>query len=375
MSGGEPALVAGASAAAAFLLELVRTPSLSGDEGAAVSLLVEKMAALGFAAEIDEAGNAVGVRELPAEDGGEPLEIVLLGHIDTVPGDLPVRIEEGILSGRGSVDAKGPLAAFLFAAAQARLAPGTRLVVVGAVEEESATSKGARAVAERFQPAACIIGEPSGWDSITLGYKGRLLIEYTLRQPMAHTAGPQTAAAEEAIAFWNELSAYVDRFNEAREGLFARLLPSLREICTASDGIHDEVRAKMGLRLPPDFDAAAFAREAQRWAGAAQITFYGHEPAYKGPRRSPLVAAFNEAFRARGIRPRLKVKTGTSDMNVVGPRWGCPIVAYGAGDSLLDHTPREHLVVAEYLQSIDILAAVLARLSEAPRPAAGARAA
>jgi LysW-gamma-L-lysine carboxypeptidase len=46
-------------------------------------------------------------------------------------------------------------------------------------------------------------------------------------------------------------------------------------------------------------------------------------------------------------------------MNVVGPVWNCPIVAYGPGDSLLDHTPNEHIVLAEYLQSIAILQTVL----------------
>ena len=35
---------------------------------------------------------------------------------------------------------------------------------------------------------------------------------------------------------------------------------------------------------------------------------------------------------AAGGRPRFKLKTDTADMNVVGPAWGCPIVAYGPGD-------------------------------------------
>ncbi len=83
---------------------------------------------------------------VPIDDGRITKEILLLGHMDTVPGDIPVRIERDRLYGRGAVDAKGPLAAFVVAAARAQLAPGTRLVVIGAVEEESATSKGARHV-------------------------------------------------------------------------------------------------------------------------------------------------------------------------------------------------------------------------------------
>ena len=97
---------------------------------------------------------------------------MLLGHIDTVPGEIPVRVEDGWLVGRGSVDAKGPLCAFAEAAARATIPAGWRVVVVGAVEEEAATSKGARYVRDRFTPDACIIGEPSGVDRITLGTRG-----------------------------------------------------------------------------------------------------------------------------------------------------------------------------------------------------------
>lgn len=58
----------------------------------------------------------------------------------------------------------------------------------------------------------------------------------------------------------------------------------------------------------------------------------------------------------------MKVKSGTSDMNVVGPAWNCPIVAYGPGDSSLDHTPIEHLDLAQYHQAIAILSRALALL-------------
>ncbi len=346
-----------------FLQALVAVPSISGQEQTAVALLVDKMAKLGFTATVDGAGNAVGIREIAGSDGQINAEIVLLGHIDTVPGDIEVRIEDGKLFGRGSVDAKGPLATFLFAAAGADLKAGTRLVVIGAVEEESATSKGARFAAGSYSPDYCIIGEPSGWDGITLGYKGRLLIDYHLSQPMAHTAGPQTGTAEQAVCWWNQLQAFVEQANEGRDNLFDQILPSLREIHTVSDGLHNEVHAKIGLRLPPDFDLAAFSEEADSWAGAAKLTYYGYEPAFKGNRRSPLATLFNQVMRQEDVRPRFKLKTGTSDMNVVGPVWGCPIVAYGPGDSQLDHTPQEHIELAHYAQAIALLSDVLSRVS------------
>jgi LysW-gamma-L-lysine carboxypeptidase len=49
-------------------------------------------------------------------------------------------------------------------------------------------------------------------------------------------------------------------------------------------------------------------------------------------------------------------------MNVVGPLWNCPIVAYGPGDAALDHTPEEHIVLEEYHQAIAVLANVLRSL-------------
>ena len=50
-------------------------------------------------------------------------------------------------------------------------------------------------------------------------------------------------------------------------------------------------------------------------------------------------------------------------MNVVGPVWGQNIVAYGPGDSRLDHTPQEHIQLAEYSHAIDVLELVLRELA------------
>ena len=49
-------------------------------------------------------------------------------------------------------------------------------------------------------------------------------------------------------------------------------------------------------------------------------------------------------------------------MNLVAPVWATPILAYGPGDSTLDHTPDEHIFIAEYLRAIDVLTDVLLQL-------------
>src|SRR5690606_4736327 len=183
-----------------LLRGLVSIPSPSGAEAPAVEWLCERMAALGYDAGPDGAGNAVGTR------GEGPHEIMLLGHIDTVPGVVPVEVVDGALYGRGTVDAKGPLATFVVAGARAELPPGVRLTVAGAVEEEVMSSRGAHhLIATRSAPDAVIIGEPGGWDGVVLGYKGSVALEYRVTVPMSHSAGPEPTAAELAADYWYRL--------------------------------------------------------------------------------------------------------------------------------------------------------------------------
>jgi LysW-gamma-L-lysine carboxypeptidase len=346
-----------------FLQRLVEIPSLSGEETAVAQYLVAQMNQSGFTAHVDAAGNAVGQRTCPDANGQITQEIVLLVHMDTVPGEIPMRQEAGKLYGRGSVDAKGPLAAFVVAATRTNLPPGTRLIVVGAVEEEAATSKGARFAASQYQPTACIIGEPSDWDGITLGYKGRLLIDACFAQPMAHTAGAEPGAAELGLAWYNALMVYIHQFNANKSRLFDQLLPSVRELHTSSNGLENCLEIKLGIRLPPDFDVAEFEYLLRETAGeAGLIRTYAYETAVQSKRTNPLAQAFSRAIRQAGSVPSYKLKTGTSDMNVVSPIWHCPIVAYGPGDSALDHTPNEHIIIEEYLQAIEVLQAVLTNL-------------
>ncbi len=153
-----------------LLRELVTIESFSGNETRAARFLAGQMARLGYDSHVDPAGNAVGIRDTSHPLPAPRVTIVLLGHIDTVPGTIPVRIEKGVLYGRGSVDAKGPLATLVVAGALARLPAGTRLIVAGAVEEETATSRGARQIARDYSADHCVIGEPGGaarsrWDT------------------------------------------------------------------------------------------------------------------------------------------------------------------------------------------------------------------
>jgi len=337
---------------------LVGIPSISGDEAAAAQWLVSQMAELGLSAHLDAAGNAVGIA-----GSGSPLT-VLLGHIDTVPGDIPVRIEDGRLWGRGAVDAKGPLATFVSVAA--RLAHSGKLrgqiVVLGCVEEEAPSSRGAHHAVHHYRPDYCIVGEPSGWSRVTLGYKGALRLHVRAEAACGHSAHERTTAAEHIAAFWQAVQTRAQSFNQGRARAFDRLLPALLRLGGDSDGLREWATADINLRLPPDLAPAALLEELQAAHPALLIDALGSTPAYAAPRTTPLVRALTGAIRTHGAQPGLVLKTGTADLNVVAPVWGCPSVAYGPGDAALDHTPDEHIVLDEYLRSIQVLEAALLRL-------------
>jgi len=338
-----------AGTAVDLLHRMVAIPSVSGDEHDLARFLVGAMTELGFEAHVDEAGNAVGV----IGDAGGPT-IMLLGHLDTVAGGPPVRLDGDRLYGRGSVDAKGPLATMIVAAAQAR-ASGARIVVVGAVDEER-DSTGAHHVAATQHADAVVIGEPSGAGTVVVGYKGVLRFTCTVHRPQAHTSSPEPNAAEVAASFWESLRA---RYTVDGGRVFDRLSPTL----TSTTG--DLVRAELVIscRTPPAFDTDAFLAEVRDLAGDAQLTVLETTPAIRRSRADPVARALAGAVRAHTGNAEFKVKLGTSDMNVIGPAWNVPIATYGPGDPHLDHTPTEHVELPEYLLAVAILTDAVHRLA------------
>ncbi len=352
----------------ALLQDMLTIPSYYRHEGTLARYLVQHAQHIGLNAHIDDAGNMIA--QLPGTSQHLP-PIVLLGHMDTVTGVIPVRLEDGLLYGRGAVDAKGPLAAFLCATARLIGNDTVRrpIVIIGAVEEETATSRGAHAVVNRYHPHACIIGEPSGSHAVTIGYKGRLLVEGCVERNSSHSAGPQQNSSEIAASFWERVRNHASTWNEQHAGnsAFATLQPSLRSIASDQNGLTEQTRFLIGYRLPPAFPTSELQVQLLDWAQENDIhlNFSGEEAAFQSNRTTPLARAFIGAIRAIGGQSAtFKHKTGTSDMNVVGPVWGQNIVAYGPGDSSLDHTPNEHIRIDEYLHAIDVLEHVLLSMTQ-----------
>jgi LysW-gamma-L-lysine carboxypeptidase len=349
------------------LIGLVSQYSPSGSERGAVEWLVQRMKSLEYdEAYIDEAGNAVGVM-------GQGLkQVVLLGHIDTVPGEIEVRVENvgatgqsPLLYGRGSVDAKGPLACFTDAVAQVGKKDGWQFVVIGAVEEER-NSEGARFVVDQYKPDFAIIGEPNHWDRVALGYKGSAWANVIVRRQQTHTASGEETAAEIAVDLWLKIKAYVDLYNEDKKKIFDQLLLTLRGIDSDQDGFEQQATLKVGVRLPVEVSPDDwYARLNEIVKEEALIEPMGFAiPAWGCEKNTPLVRAFLSGIRSEGGEPRFVYKTGTADLNIVAPVWKCPAVVYGPGDSALDHTPNEHLSLDEYKQSVDVLSRTLEHLAK-----------
>lgn len=116
------------------------------------------------------------------------------------------------------------------------------------------------------------------------------------------------------------------------------------------------------LRVPLGIDRVGLEESIGALKADAQLDLIEFTPAYRAEKNTPLVRAFLSAIRQAGGSPGFTVKSGTSDMNITAPIWRCPTLAYGPGDSDLDHTPHEHILVSEYQCSVRVLAQVLRAL-------------
>ncbi len=339
---------------------LVRIPSPTGSEAEAVRFLQERARRDGLHVIEDAPGNFV------AEAGTGPRRILFVGHVDTVPGHIPVRVEGGELWGRGAVDAKGPLAAAYCAARLHRSSKAVTFRVVGAVDEEG-DSRGAKGLTIPWTPDVILIGEPSGVHGITIGYKGILRGRFRIERERSHGAHPGSTAVEAAAAFWTDLSRHLEL-----EDRFDALQGHLLALDTETNGLVDRVAGKFHLRIPPGTAPDQLARRVEAFAPDGVVLEWGERQAPAvASHRTTLVAALLEAIRSDGGTPRLLRKTGTADFNHLAERFpGVPIAAYGPGDSSLDHTPRERLKIEEFQAAIRILSRVVHRLALAPEAVA-----
>jgi LysW-gamma-L-lysine carboxypeptidase len=338
-----------------LLLEMLAIPSPTGSEWRLAGALRDRLAGAGFDAEIDPAGNVV------AGWGDGAREVMLLGHLDTVPGTIPPRREAGRIFGRGSVDAKGPLAAAIAAVSRRPRGGPTRFTVVGCVDEEG-DSRGARQVATRPSPSDLIVLEPSGWEAVTVGYRGIVRADLRIEDALRHRAAPESTVADRLVALLARLQAQLEERGAGRSA-FHRADQRVTGLEVMDTGLRETAVAWLQFRLPPGLSSASLLDWLDGERGDAELLVQFAVDAVHTPRDSRVARALSRAIRRQGGAPRHKVKTGTADMNLLVPRWGCPAVAYGPGNSHLDHTPEEAVDVAELERAVAVLDAALEALS------------
>ena len=185
--------------ALAFAQDLIRIPSLSGQEGAVVERIRTEMDALGFQdVRIDRVGNVVG----RIAGSGEAPPVLLNCHTDVVaegdPGEwehppFGGEVSGGFLHGRGAMDIKGPLALQTYAAARlAGRAPGDVIVAHTVFEERGGLGMKQLLESGSVAPGAVVLGEATHGD-ICIGHRGRGEIEVVLHGLAGHASAPGRA--------------------------------------------------------------------------------------------------------------------------------------------------------------------------------------
>ena len=370
---------------------LLACPSVTPAEGGAIDLVARIAAALGFAVDrpvFTEPGTP-DIENLFARRGTDGPHFVFAGHTDVVPpGDLArwshdpfaADVEDGILYGRGAVDMKGAIAAFLAAlgrlAADGRELPGSvSLLITGDEEGPSinGTIKLLTWAAERgHRFDAAIVGEPTNpdviGDAIKVGRRGSLSGTVTVTGRQGHVAYPHLAdnpipgAMRLADALVAEpLDAGNDRFQ-----------PSNLELVSFDVGnpswnvIPREARARFNIRFNDQWTRATLeaelSRRLERAAGnGVEWTLALESPSSDSflTRDEALIGTLSDAVEAVvGRRPGLSTNGGTSDARFVKD-W-CPVVEFGLVGRTM-HQVDERVPVADLETLTEVYVAFLER--------------
>ncbi|SDX80172.1 acetylornithine deacetylase [Acetomicrobium thermoterrenum DSM 13490] len=339
-----------------LLFDLVSIASASYKEAEACDYLNARLPSLGWdRSYIDYVGNVVATK------GEGDNEIILLGHIDTVEGGPKPKVEDDTLWGRGAVDAKGPLCAMALAGGKVKLARNCKLTLIAAIGEES-DSRGILYRLPLHKPKACIVGEPSNTRGITIGYRGCIRAILKAKDGGGHRsadAGPLTSVTLAASEILNRL-----RSND-QSGKSIAYSPS-GAIVSMRGQERGRRTAKMELdiRVPIGGTLEEYRLLVEKICKKYKVE---HDialaiPSHVTDKNNIVAKAFRTALRRQKLEPRVVVKSGTADFNHAAA-WDCPMVAYGPGDSTLDHTMTEHIVLSEYFKSIDVLETAIALIS------------
>lgn len=377
-----------------FAAELIRIPSLPGEEEGVALRIVEELRALGFDdVAVDRAGNVVG----RIAGTGEAPAVMLASHMDVVDVGDPAaweyepyggEIAGGYLHGRGSVDVKGPLAIQVYAAARfvEERPAGDILTVFSVYEEKGGWGMMHLMDTLPVHPGAVILSEATNCDLCT-GHRGHAELAVEIHGRAAHASAPEHGCNPSHVLPHVLLA--LGELSEARPCHTvlgsATLTPTVIESWPKSGNvIPDRVRVTLDLRVLPGWDeesALAEIRErlAERvpavegirvevlpgrvthraWTGWVD-EHSNFTPGFLIPDDHPVVQAAAGALRAATARaPTIRQwKFGTDGGHSCGTH-GVPTIGYAPGVEALAHTNRERLDLASARTAFDAYPALI----------------
>jgi succinyl-diaminopimelate desuccinylase len=362
--------------------DLIRRPSVTPADEGAMDVLERALTGLGFHCRRMRFEN---IENLYARRGTASPNLCFAGHTDVVPtgseqawssGPFEAEVKDGVLYGRGAVDMKGGIAAWVAAVSRVLAGgevPGSLSFLITG-DEEGPALHGTRRVVETLMAEgevidACVVGEPSSQhalgDMIKIGRRGSLNSWITVHGKQGHVAYPDRAA-NPAPVMARLLARLADhRLDEGFEGF----QPSNLEITTidignpATNVIPAEARARLNIRFNPTHTGDeliawlnAMAGEAQAASGLRiELEHLCSGNAFL-TERGPFVEGVQDAVEAAtGRRPEASTTGGTSDARFI--RAMCPVLELGLVGQTM-HQVDERAPVAE----IEALAEVYRRV-------------
>lgn len=368
----------------ALTRDLIRRPSVTPADEGAMDVLERALTGLGFQCRRMKFEN---IENLYARRGTASPNLCFAGHTDVVPtgsteawssGPFEAEVKDGVLYGRGAVDMKGGIAAWVAAVSRVLAegdVPGSLSFLITGDEEGPALHGTKRVVqalmAEGEVIDACVVGEPSSsqllGDMIKVGRRGSLNTWITVHGKQGHVAYPDRAANPAPV-----IARLLARLTEHRlDDGYPEFPPSNLEITTidignpATNVIPALAKARMNIRFNPTHTGNELiawldtvAAEAQAASGLKiELEHLCSGNAFLTP-PGPFVTGVQDAVEAAtGRRPEASTTGGTSDARFI--RAMCPVLELGLVGQTM-HQIDERVPVAE----IEALSEVYRRVIE-----------
>lgn len=351
------------SLALEILEEAVATPSVSGDEAALADHMARRLGAAGV--EVERFGDNVIARV------GTGPDLLWNTHLDTVPADPGWTREpwtptwEGDrLYGLGSNDAKASLAAMSAALIRLTENPPACRVTLTLVCQEETGGKGTEAVwpwlvADGFQPAGIVVGEPTGLDA-AIWQRGLLILRLIERGDACHAANADRLGARNPIfALAEDLARLRSKSLPEHPGLGRTTLqPTVAEGGDARNRVPGQASCVLDVRTVPGLSHQELTVELQAGLeGSFEVLSERLVPFSADPDSAVVLAA-------RAARPATKT-FGSATMSDLVFFQGLPGIKCGPGDTARSHTPDEFVLGAEVVEGAEFYEGLARAFGEA----------